>query len=85
MLGAWAVVGALVLTPSLLRRMARRQSGSQVAGRPRGHAAVGQVSQQSEGVHNRIALLRAEQGVTRRDLADGPRGALPDRRLPRAR
>ena len=30
MLGAWAVVGALVLPP-LLRRMARRQSGSQVA------------------------------------------------------
>jgi ABC-2 type transport system permease protein len=29
-LGAWAVVGALVV-PSLLRRMARRQSGSQVA------------------------------------------------------
>lgn len=29
-LGAWAVVGALVLPP-LLRRMARRQSGSQVA------------------------------------------------------
>jgi ABC-2 type transport system permease protein len=29
-LGAWAVVGALVL-PALLRRMARRQSGSQVA------------------------------------------------------
>jgi len=28
-LGAWAVVGALV-TPSLLRRMARRQTGSQV-------------------------------------------------------
>lgn len=24
----------------------------------------------SEGVHNRIALLRAEQGVSRRDLAD---------------
>ncbi|HSK21882.1 MAG TPA: helix-turn-helix transcriptional regulator [Egicoccus sp.] len=24
----------------------------------------------SEGVHNRIALLRAEQGVTRRELAD---------------
>jgi ABC-2 type transport system permease protein len=29
-LGAWAVVGALVL-PALMRRMARRQSGSQVA------------------------------------------------------
>ena len=29
-LGAWAVVGALV-APTLLRRMARRQSGSQVA------------------------------------------------------
>ena len=29
-LGAWAVVGALVV-PALLRRMARRQSGSQVA------------------------------------------------------
>jgi ABC-2 type transport system permease protein len=29
-LGAWAVVGAL-LTPVLLRRMARRQTGSQVA------------------------------------------------------
>ena len=28
-LGAWAVVGALV-TPVLLRRMARRQTGSQV-------------------------------------------------------
>jgi putative transcriptional regulator len=24
----------------------------------------------SEGVHNRIALLRAEQGVSRRELAD---------------
>lgn len=24
----------------------------------------------SEGVHNRIAVLRAEQGVTRRELAD---------------
>ena len=24
----------------------------------------------NEGVHNRIALLRAEQGVSRRDLAD---------------
>ena len=24
----------------------------------------------SEGVHNRIALLRVEQGVTRRELAD---------------
>ena len=24
----------------------------------------------TEAVHNRIALLRAEQGVTRRDLAD---------------
>ncbi|MQA33955.1 helix-turn-helix transcriptional regulator [Modestobacter roseus] len=24
----------------------------------------------TEGVHNRIALLRAEQGVTRRELAD---------------
>jgi ABC-2 type transport system permease protein len=29
-LGTWAVVGALV-APGLLRRMARRQSGSQVA------------------------------------------------------
>ena len=31
---------------------------------------MGQVSPQSEGVHNRIALLRVEQGVSRRDLAD---------------
>jgi DNA-binding XRE family transcriptional regulator len=31
---------------------------------------VGQVSPSSEAVHNRIALLRAEQGVSRRDLAD---------------
>ena len=30
MLGTWAVVGALV-APALLRRMSRRQSGSQVA------------------------------------------------------
>ena len=31
---------------------------------------MGQVrGQVSESVHNRIALLRAEQGVTRRDLA----------------
>ena len=28
------------------------------------------VSPQSEAVHNRIALLRVEQGVSRRDLAD---------------
>jgi putative transcriptional regulator len=28
------------------------------------------VGQVSEGVHNRIALLRAEQGVTRRELAE---------------
>ena len=39
-------------------------------GRSRGHHAVGQVSPQSEGVHNRIALLRVEQGVSRRELAD---------------
>jgi DNA-binding XRE family transcriptional regulator len=31
---------------------------------------MGQVSPQGEGVHNRIALLRAEQGVSRRELAD---------------
>ncbi len=30
---------------------------------------MGQVSQPSEAVHNRIALLRVEQGVSRRDLA----------------
>jgi putative transcriptional regulator len=28
------------------------------------------VGQVSDSVHNRIALLRAEQGVTRRELAD---------------
>jgi putative transcriptional regulator len=28
------------------------------------------VAQVSDSVHNRIALLRAEQGVTRRELAD---------------
>ncbi len=31
---------------------------------------MGQVSEPGEGVHNRIALLRVEQGVSRRDLAD---------------
>ena len=31
---------------------------------------MGQVSQPSEAVHNRIARLRVEQGVSRRDLAD---------------
>ena len=31
---------------------------------------MGQVSQPGEGVHNRIARLRAEQGVSRRELAD---------------
>ena len=31
---------------------------------------MGQVSQQGEGVHNRITLLRVEQGVSRRELAD---------------
>jgi putative transcriptional regulator len=31
---------------------------------------MGQVSQAAEGVHNRIAMLRVEQGVSRRDLAD---------------
>lgn len=31
---------------------------------------MGQVSPAGEGVHNRIALLRIEQGVSRRELAD---------------
>jgi DNA-binding XRE family transcriptional regulator len=29
------------------------------------------MSSTNEAVHNRIALLRAEQGVSRRELADG--------------
>lgn len=31
---------------------------------------MGQVSSTPEAVHNRISLLRAEQGVSRRELAD---------------
>ena len=31
---------------------------------------MGEVTPQSEGVHNRITLLRVEQGVSRRELAD---------------
>ena len=31
---------------------------------------MGQVSPPGEAVHNRIALLRVEQGVSRRELAD---------------
>jgi putative transcriptional regulator len=31
---------------------------------------MGQVSPPSEAVHNRIALLRVEQGVSRREFAD---------------
>ncbi len=68
-LGTWAVVGAVV-TPIVLRRMSRTADRLPGRGGPRSDDAMGQVSPQSEGVHNRIALLRVEQGVSRRELAD---------------
>ena len=49
---AWAVVGALVV-PALLRRMARRQSGSQVA------AAREAATQWVMSVHRRVASTTA--------------------------
>ena len=72
-LGTWAVAGALV-TPMVLRRMARRQTGSQVEAARDASDAVGALTDKglamSDAVYNRIALLRAEQGVSRRALAD---------------
>ena len=65
-LGAWAVVG-LVLAPIVLRRMARRESGSSVAARR--EKAMQRVVM-SETIYNRIAMLRAERGISRRQLAD---------------
>jgi putative transcriptional regulator len=54
-LAAWAVAG-LVAAPAVLRRMARRESGPSM--------------QMSETIHNRIAVLRAERGISRRQLAE---------------
>ena len=70
-LGVWAVIGML-LAPILLRRMARRQSGSTVAAVRRAHHGQGllTVAESGDVVHNRIAMLRAERGVSRRELAD---------------
>ena len=47
--------------------MARRESGSNVAAR-REKADAGNMS--SEVIYNRIAMLRAERGISRRELAD---------------
>ena len=65
-LAAWAVAGAVV-TPVVLRRMARRQSGSQMEAARESRRPVGPMT---DAVHNRIGLLRAERGVSRRELAD---------------
>ena len=71
---AWAVVG-LVLAPILLRRMARRESGSSRRGPAREAAAAcltrsATPMSDSEALYNRIAVLRAERGITRRQLAE---------------
>src|SRR5262249_24602783 len=97
-LGAWAVAG-LILAPIVLRRMARRESGSRVAERPERamqrvswwpgvHEGAERANHQaqrawslmparsgartgmSESIYNRIAMLRVERGITRRQLAD---------------
>ena len=70
-LGLWAVLG-LVLAPVVLRRMARRESGSSVAARREKamQRVIWECVSMSETVYNRIAMLRAERGISRRQLAD---------------
>ena len=68
MLGAWALAG-LLLAPVVLRRMARRESGSSMEARRLQQACSGS-EPMSETIHNRIAMLRAERGISRRQLAD---------------
>jgi DNA-binding XRE family transcriptional regulator len=70
-LTAWTVAGSIAAT-MLVRRITRRQSGAAVA-QARDEVVtrmVRRVASGSEAVHNRIALLRAEQHVTRRELAE---------------
>ena len=74
----FAVLAWIERGPARRRRRSRPR-------RPRRAVNAQRSSADRELVHNRLPLLRADRGMSRTDLADGPRDPLPDGRLPRAR